>query len=238
MPDFSIRSSKKELLDEPGIPFDDIKRNMKELETINKWLGGHRITIKGVQKLIEQNNESELRICEIGCGGGDNLKAIHNWGLKYNHAFKFIGVDINEDCIAYARENCRGLNVEWITSDYREMSTSLNADIVFSSLFCHHFNATELSEQFGWMSRNSRLGFFVNDLHRHPLAFYSIRMLSALFSRSYLVKNDAPLSVLRGFNRKEMEVLKSQLKDMETTLEWHWAFRWLLTARWNRVDPT
>ncbi len=42
------RSAEKELLDGDNIPFEDIKTNMEELNTINKWLGGHFITCKGV----------------------------------------------------------------------------------------------------------------------------------------------------------------------------------------------
>ena len=84
MPDFSKRSYKKELLDENNIPFAEIKRNMQELEIINKYLGGHTSTIKGVKKLLEIDKKKfsltdSLTICEIGCGGGDNLKAIEGW---------------------------------------------------------------------------------------------------------------------------------------------------------------
>ena len=65
------RSYQTELLDKDDIPFEDIKKNMQELNFINTWLGGHSITIKGLQKLIQ--NRKEIAVCEIGCGGGDNL---------------------------------------------------------------------------------------------------------------------------------------------------------------------
>ena len=44
------RSYKKELLDSDDIPFQDIKRNMQELNFINTWLGGHDVT-RGNQAL-------------------------------------------------------------------------------------------------------------------------------------------------------------------------------------------
>ena len=68
------RSYTKELLDNDAIPFEDIKRNMQELNFINTWLGGHQITIKGLEQLIQDSKE--ITVCEIGCGGGDNLAAI------------------------------------------------------------------------------------------------------------------------------------------------------------------
>ena len=49
--DFSKRSYQKELLDQDDIPFEDIKRNMQELDFINTKLGGHKITLAGLKLL-------------------------------------------------------------------------------------------------------------------------------------------------------------------------------------------
>ncbi len=48
---FSQRSYKKELLDGDNIPFSDIRKNMEELDFINRHLGGHQITLKGFKQL-------------------------------------------------------------------------------------------------------------------------------------------------------------------------------------------
>lgn len=229
MPDFSKRSYQKELLDRNDIPFEDIKRNMQELEFINKYLGGHKITLDGIKTLLQKNKQSNhLTIAEIGCGGGDNLKAIYRWCKKKNIKAKFIGIDINKDCITYAKENCRELDINFITSDYQLAHFDKKPDIIFSSLFCHHFTNEDLTEQLNWMKKNSTKGFFINDLHRHPLAYYSIKWLTKLFSKSYLVKNDAPLSVLRGFNKAEIQNLVNLSTCQPVTIKWKWAFRWLL----------
>ena len=67
------RSYRKELLDGADIPFEDIKRNMQELDFINRFLGGHDITLDGIVTLIQQTPtfNKQLNIVEIGCGGGD-----------------------------------------------------------------------------------------------------------------------------------------------------------------------
>ncbi|HEU5365293.1 MAG TPA: SAM-dependent methyltransferase, partial [Hanamia sp.] len=67
MIDYKNRSLQKEILDQNNIPFEDIVLNMKELEFINTHLGGHSITIRGFQKLLEKRKE--ISVCEIGCGG-------------------------------------------------------------------------------------------------------------------------------------------------------------------------
>jgi hypothetical protein len=118
----------------------------------------------------------------------------------------------------------------WIVSDYAAVLFDSKPDIIFSSLFCHHFTDEQLVSQLTWMHQHSTVGFFINDLHRNWLALRSISILTKLFSRSYLVKNDAPLSVARGFLKKEWEAI-AQLAGIDVEVKWQWAFRHLLIAR-------
>ena len=229
MPDLSNRSYQKELLDGDAIPFADIKQNMHELDVINTWLGGHQITIKGLASLLgEVKQSSSLLICEIGCGGGDNLRAVQLYCKKKNINAQLIGIDINPHCIAYAQSRKENTGITFICSDYAIVSFAQQPDILFSSLFCHHFTEEELKHQLMWMHNHSTIGFFVNDLHRHSVAYHSIKLLTGIFSKSYLVKNDAPLSVARGFKKNELTELLQQSSINNYQLKWKWAFRWLL----------
>ena len=79
-----------------------------------------------------------------------------------------------------------------------------------------------------WMQRNSRKGFFINDLHRHWLAYYLIKYITKFFSRSYLVKNDACFSVARSFTKKDWNHLFQQAGLNNYSINWRWAFRFLV----------
>ncbi len=224
---FSQRSYKKELLDGDNIPFSDIRKNMEELDFINRHLGGHQITLKGFKQLA--GKKKELVVCEIGCGGGDNLVAIYNWCNSRNIKVSCIGIDIKKECIEFAESRTElSAITKWITSDYRTVHFTTRPDIIFSSLFCHHFSDEELVLQLQWMKENSATGFFINDLQRNPVAYYPIKFLTKLFSSSYLVKNDAPLSVARGFHKKELEQLSFASKTASAKVLWKWAFRYLV----------
>jgi 2-polyprenyl-3-methyl-5-hydroxy-6-metoxy-1,4-benzoquinol methylase len=230
MINLSARSRENELLDGDDIPFADIRRNMQELNTINTLLGGHAITIDGIQQLTGTNS-SQLVICEIGCGGGDNLHAIETFCQKKYISATYIGIDIKSECIAYAKNQYPDLKAEWITNDYKQVTFENKPTIIFSSLFCHHFYDDRLVEMLTWMRRNSAVGFFINDLERNMLAYYSIKILAGLFSRSYLVKNDAPLSVARGFKKDEWKVLFQNAGITNYSIQWKWAFRYLIVCR-------
>ena len=226
---FTQRSGKKELLDGTGIAFMDIKQNMQELDTINSVLGGHAITVQGLARLLKQiKKDQHISVVEIGCGGGDNLRVIKYWCKKNGYTATLTGVDINPECVVFAKSRKENEGIDFICSDYLKVNFKTKPSVIFSSLFCHHFTDDELVFMLQWMKQQASVGFFINDLHRHPLAYYSIKLLTRLFSNSALVKNDAPLSVLRGFIRKEWAHLLRKAGIDNVSCSWQWAFRWLI----------
>jgi 2-polyprenyl-3-methyl-5-hydroxy-6-metoxy-1,4-benzoquinol methylase len=229
----SQRRDQKELLDEQDIPEADLRRNLVELDIINRYLGGHRITLKAVQRLLATPHakkiirERPIHICEIGCGGGDNLMVIDRWAERKGIPLEITGVDMKETCTQFARARSWNNHTRWITEDYRHARFNRPPDILFSSLFCHHFSDEAMPGMLEWMHERCTCGFFINDLHRHFLAYHSIKWLTRAFSRSYLVRNDAPLSVARGFVKQDWASYFSQT-GIEGSVRWKWAFRWLV----------
>ncbi|ANQ52315.1 methyltransferase domain-containing protein [Flammeovirga sp. MY04] len=229
---FVNRSYELELLDAPNIPTEDLYQNLKELHIINHYLGGYQVMLKGIKNLLKGiDKHQKVRILDIGSGGGDTLKVIHQkLGDKYN--LDLVGVDLKSDCIQYSTTNCNGLPIQFIQSDYRNLIHDQDKfDIIVSSLFCHHLDDASLIELFSWMQNNAKIGGVVNDLHRHPLAYFSIKWITKILSNSYLVKNDAPLSVARSFKKNDFTKLLKKAKVSKYQLKWYWAFRWLLTFK-------
>jgi 2-polyprenyl-3-methyl-5-hydroxy-6-metoxy-1,4-benzoquinol methylase len=221
------RSYQKELLDGDNIPFEDIAQTMRELNAINTLLGGHAITLNGFKQLAK--DKKEITVCEIGCGGGDNLVAIVKYCKANNINIQCIGIDYNNECIAFAKQNEILKDITtFICSDYAKVNFDKPPDIIFSSLFCHHFTDEQLVLQLKWMHTHAKLGFFINDLQRQWLAFYLIHNLTQVFSKSYLVKNDASLSVARGFKKGEWQSLFSKAEIDNYHISWKWAFRYLI----------
>lgn len=239
---FKTRSYQAELLDNEDIPTEDLYQNLRELDFINRTLGGHSVVLDGIKYFINSvlninieftnisNNCENIFIYEIGSGGGDNLRAIGSFLSKKKISHQLGGVDLKEDCIKFAKSyNSDSSKINYQFADY-QLATFPDAKphIIFNSLFCHHFRDEALVKMLQWMHQNTQVGFIVADLHRHPLAYYSIKWLTQLFSKSYLVKNDAPLSVLRGFTRNEWEVLLAKAGIEKYKIQWKWAFRWLI----------
>jgi 2-polyprenyl-3-methyl-5-hydroxy-6-metoxy-1,4-benzoquinol methylase len=229
---FSIRSNQSELLDAPDIPKELLFQNLRELDLINKTLGGHAITLAGIKALITDKYKT-YNIIDIGCGGGDAIKEIAQWSTQNNFKVKITGVDMNADCIEYMKQACSAIPfAEGIVMDYRDyLKTGEPVDIIHCSLFCHHLTDDELIELFQYMDKYAASGFVINDLQRHWFAYYSIKFLTLLLNGSALVKNDAPVSVLRGFRKRELESLMQRANVTGAKVDWKWAFRYLIIRK-------
>lgn len=166
---------------------------------------------------------------DVGCGGGDSLKAIANWSKKEGYNINLNGVDLKEDCITYAKNNCSNYDsINFSCEDFRNaFSEQIPINIVHASLFCHHFTETEIIDFIKLCSKNKAI-FVINDLERNLIAYYSIKLLTKLFSKSPLVKNDAPLSVLRGFKKTEWISILQKSGIENYTVKNRWAFRHLV----------
>jgi SAM-dependent methyltransferase len=220
---FKFRSQDKELLDREGIPSEDLFRNLRELDFINHWLGGYNISFNALKKVFKPGKPYTL--VDIGCGGGDTLKRIHQWNKSAGYELSLYGVDIKPVCIAYAEENLKATPVTLICDDYRHIFKHLKqVDIIHACLFCHHLAEDQLLELVQFSLANKSV-LVINDLERHWFAYYSIKWLTGLFSKSYLVKNDAPLSVLRGFRKKEWLAILQKAGAVTFSVRNKWAFR-------------
>jgi 2-polyprenyl-3-methyl-5-hydroxy-6-metoxy-1,4-benzoquinol methylase len=217
------RSYKAELLDADDIPAADLFQNLKELDTINTLLGGYKISLSALNTIIKDNQHYTL--VDIGCGGGDTLKYIFNWNKRAKKNISLIGIDIKPVCIEYAKTNTAALPIRYICDDYRCLyEHESNVDIIHASLFCHHLTEEQLVELVAFALKHKAI-LIVNDLERNPIAYYSIKWLTQLFSKSYLVKNDAPLSVARGFKKIEWTEILSKSGATDFTIKNKWAFR-------------
>jgi 2-polyprenyl-3-methyl-5-hydroxy-6-metoxy-1,4-benzoquinol methylase len=217
------RSTQKELLDADDIPTADLFQNLKELDTINTLLGGYNITFSALKKIIEPRKFYTL--IDIGCGGGDTLKHIKKWQTKKHLNLNLVGIDLKPVCIEYANQQNPAQNIHYICDDYRNMFQHVdNIDIIHACLFCHHLTETQLIELIRFALERG-ITLIINDLERNPIAYYAIKTLTHLFSKSYLVKNDAPLSVARGFKKKEWIAIINKAGATHFSVKNKWAFR-------------
>ncbi len=229
---FAHRSHQIEIMDDLQCQGEVVHQTLRELEFINRWLGGNAVTLEGVKQLSRDHTSETLFIADLGCGGGDMLKLLAEWGRRNNRSLKLIGIDANPYIIEFARSNCRSYSeISFETLDiFLPQFQQKKYDIIMGTLFYHHFDNKVLVGFFSKLIHQARLGLVINDIHRHWLAFYSIQLLTKFFSKSSMVKFDAPLSVLRAFTKEELVDILGRAGIQQFRLRWKWAFRWQITV--------
>lgn len=223
------RSQEIEIMDDLSISGDVVDQTLRELNTINKRLGGNRISVSSYKKLASKV-DGDVLLADLGCGGGDIMMEMAVWSRKNQIKASFVGIDANQNIVAYAIEHTKkypeityqAINI--FSDDFKKQTF----DIIHCCLFVHHFTTDQLTSLFKQFKGQARLGVIINDLHRHPLAYWSIKFLTSLFSKSEMVKNDASVSVARGFKKKELVTILERAGIEKFELKWKWAFRWEL----------
>ena len=103
--DTTYRSEETEIMDDFSMKGELLRDTLDKLGNINKWLGGNRITLSGIRHLLKNQPKSKTyTIIDLGCGHGDILRLIADYGRKNDYKFKLIGIDANQDAIDYAGE--------------------------------------------------------------------------------------------------------------------------------------
>ncbi len=221
------RSEELEIMDDLDISGPVIDQTLRELNTINRRLGGNQISISAFKNFAKGN---EIKLADLGCGGGDIMAEMAKWSRKKDINASFVGIDANPHIVEYAKKNTRQYSeisykpINIFSDDFQKEKF----DLIHCCLFVHHFTTEELVVLFRQFKNQARLGVIINDLHRHPLAYWSILFLTSLFSKSSMVKNDASISVARGFKKREIIEIMDRAGISNYKLTWKWAFRWKL----------
>jgi 2-polyprenyl-3-methyl-5-hydroxy-6-metoxy-1,4-benzoquinol methylase len=237
MSKFAQRSYELELMDLPFERKEDLYENLAEIELINKLTGGPATTFTALKKLLKGRKE-EIHIVDVGFGGGDLMQYILDHQHELSCNVKLTGVDLLPEAVEYAVSAHPDLSTKASlkVQDYRDFLKEGNkVDIVIAGLFCHHLTDEQLVEFFSYIQQYCRVGGLINDLHRHAIAYWGIKIPTQLFSRSRFTKNDAPLSVLRGFHRNEIELIMKQANIDNYKINWRWAFRYIINIKGKAV---
>jgi len=203
-PDFSRRSDLTELMDSDETDFATFRDCLVDLAKVNTLTLAYRPTLQFFDRLAKTGRLPKDRaaiILDIGSGFGDMLRVVDRWAKRRGINVDLTGVDRNPWSARAAMEAPgRGRAVRFVTADVFDFHPPRGVDIVISSLFAHHLDEAALVRFVSWMEMNAEIGWFVNDLHRHPLPFHLFRAFSRTMRFHRFVQHDGPVSIARAFD--------------------------------------
>ena len=175
-------------MDDLSRPAEEFDKAYQELAVINRWLGG----IRAIERFLPA--DPNMLILDVAAGACDISEAIQT-----RRRCRIVVLDRNAEGLRRAQRSFP------VAADALEMPFRDGAfDVVMASLFFHHLSDDQCVQVLSSMWRMSKKLVLVNDLHRHRLAYLSIRALSSAFSKSPMVRHDGPVSVLRAFRPEEL----------------------------------
>jgi 2-polyprenyl-3-methyl-5-hydroxy-6-metoxy-1,4-benzoquinol methylase len=228
------RTNEPEIMDDFAMEGEILRDALDKIAKINQLLGGNQLTLRGVQELIGNVSKTRtITIVDVGCGNGDMLRTLADYGLKNSLDFQLIGIDANNFTINHARHLSRKYsNITYQCEDiFDKYFEKLKYDIVLCTLTLHHFKDNEIIYLLKIFNINSKIGIIVNDLHRSAIAYRLFQALCLVFRLNDMSREDGLISILRGFKKADLLRFSKKINFSNYKIQWKWAFRyqWIIS---------
>jgi 2-polyprenyl-3-methyl-5-hydroxy-6-metoxy-1,4-benzoquinol methylase len=223
--DFAARAVEAELMDADDLDPATYAALIADLARVNTITLARRPTLAWLRRATA--GLTHFTLVDVGFGHGDMLRAIAADVARRGQTARLVGIDMNpRSAPVAAAATDPALGIEWRTG--RAEALEFAPDFIVSSIVCHHMDDAELAGFLAWQERTARRGWFVNDLHRHPIAWAGFRALAWAFRWHPIVAHDGALSVRRAFVRRDWPRLLAAagLAATPVTVRWHVPFRW------------
>jgi ubiquinone/menaquinone biosynthesis C-methylase UbiE len=222
-----------ELLDRP-MSFADRATSLADIERLNAWFGGHRLTLGEVaRRLAALPRARRVLVLDVGGGRGDFARHLVAWARRERRSLRVLVLDRDGPTAALARRHCVDMaEITVVQGD----ATALpfrddGVDVVVSVLTLHHLDPDGAVSMLAEMRAAAREALVVNDLLRGRLAWLAVWLTTRLFARHPAARHDGPLSVRRVYSVRELATLAEKARLGRFTVRpVPWLVRTLLTA--------
>lgn len=234
LPDLSQRDRQPELMDDPALDERLHRQALRGLERIN-WISGiPGLLWRSVQPLCDEITDRPVRVLDVGSGGGDISVKLWQRALRAGHGIQIGGCDISQKAIRMAREraDAAGADADYFQLDVLRDHLPDDWDVLYCSLFLHHFDEQQGIRLLSNMQRAARRLVLINDLIRSRPAYLLCCLGVRLLTRSPIVHVDGPLSVRAGFQPREVMNMAESAGLDGARITRHWPQRLLLN--WSR----
>jgi ubiquinone/menaquinone biosynthesis C-methylase UbiE len=201
-----------------GCPHE-IAEAYRLLDTVNRRLGGHRLTESALVPLV-RDGTGPIHIVDVAGGSGEFARRLRDWAQGAGRSPRLTVVDLNPIALAAARSTAVApVRADALALPFADSSV----DVAHCSCFFHHLSTGGARDLLAELCRVSRRAVIVNDLVRSRVAAASIWALTRGLVENRLVRADGPLSVLKSFVPHELLAIAHAVGLSEQP-----GFRWTL----------
>jgi SAM-dependent methyltransferase len=232
------RAAGAERMDEPGQDPAELGRSLADLRGVNRWLGGYRVVLHHLGRLVARHPRPAYRVLDVATGSADIPLKVSAWARRKGIRMQITATDLHATTLAYARRQAAAdPDVRVEPADALQLPYADGAfDFALCSTALHHFDARDqLLRVLGELDRVAGIGGIINDLRRSRPALVGANLLAATFWRTHPVtRHDGPLSVRRAFTPAELDDLARGAGLPGARVHAHVPFRVALV--WEKED--
>ncbi len=222
------RTDEPEIMDDFSLEGEELRDALDKIAKINQLLGGNKLTLQGLKAILPKGSKKPLTIVDVGCGNGDMLRTIADFGNQDGYNFKLIGIDANAFTVKHAEKlSANYQNISFLCEDIFTIQPSkIDCDVIVCTLTLHHFKDDEIIDILNVFKKSAKLGIVINDLQRSAVAYRLFQLLCVIFGLNRMSREDGLVSILRGFKKEELVAFSEKLNFKKYSIDWKWAFRY------------
>ena len=216
-----------ELLEEPGVDAELLRRSLADVARANRLFGGARAVLAEL-RLVLPDLPREATLLDVGTGIGDIPARARALALRGGIRLTTIGLDGAEALAAASRSRTTAS----ACGDARRLPfADRSIDVVTCSQVLHHFADDDAGVVLREMHRVARVRIIVADLRRSWLAAAGIWAASFPLRFHPVSRHDGVVSVLRGYTSPELHGLVQSALGTPPAVRHRLGYR--ITASWR-----
>jgi SAM-dependent methyltransferase len=197
---------KSEFMDLPQPVTPELEAEMRNLSSINRHLGSHRLARKFLELWLTPGRT--YRVLDLCTGAGDVPRAMVDWARARDITLQVDAVDASEASLEIARKASASYpEIRFLRSDVLKFDTKETYDLVVCTLALHHFSEEHAAELLRRCREYSHRFVLVSDLERGLLTLAGVYLLTSLIYPEPVTRHDGLLSARRAFSYGEFRAL-------------------------------
>lgn len=216
-----------EILDDPAVDPEVMKRSMRDVSTANTVFGGKRAALAEVIPALREVGRPAT-LLDVGTGRGDIPRAVRVAATEHGFSVHTFGMDMSL-CLLTSE---RSAHDAVVLGDARSIPfRDKSVDVVMASQILHHFRGEDALAFVKEMNRVARSRVVISDLRRSVVAAAGFWIGSFPLRFDPVTRHDGVVSVMRGFVPEELEDLVQEATGHRPDVTRRLGFR--LTTSWK-----
>ncbi len=195
-----------ELMDRPQPVSAELEETLRNLEWLNRNLGGHRY----LRRFLDQHfaDSGKLRVLDLATGGGDFPRVMVEWARERGIDIQVDAIDRNPAIIELAEHFSLGFpEITFSEADALQFAPDKKYDLVHSSLSLHHFSASQAGAFLQRCIGLSERFVLIADLERTIVTRLGVHLVNILLNHNRMTVQDGDTSARRAFSFSEFHAL-------------------------------